>query len=70
MTKFVLRTTDQAWITRNAGQVDDDGKVTVHVPESEVEAFTFAGKPWVRHHFADLPREFANPVACPAMWLA
>lgn len=70
MTKFVLRTADQAWITRNGGQVDHDGKVTVQVPASEVEEVTFAGRPWLRHHFADAPKDAANAsIMCPAAWV-
>jgi hypothetical protein len=70
-TKFVLRTTDQAWITRNGGTVDPDGRVTVHVPEAEVEPVTFAGRAWIRHHFADAPRDAQNAhIMCPAAWVA
>lgn len=69
MAKFVLRTTDQQWITRNSGTVDADGKVTVQVPE--VETVKFAGRDWIRHLFADAPRDAANAhIMCPAAWVA
>lgn len=71
LTPFALRTTDSAWIARNRGKVDDDGRVTVLVPADQVEALTFAGAPMLRHHFADCPRDMANAhVMCPVAWVA
>jgi hypothetical protein len=71
LTPFALRTTDRAWIARNRGKVDDDGRVTVLVPADQVEAFKFAGVPHLRHHFADCPRDMANAwIMCPAKWVA
>jgi hypothetical protein len=71
MIEFVLRTSDTAWISRNDGSVDDDGRVTVQVPPAEVEPFTFAGRRWLRRHFADCPQDAANPwLVCPAAWVS
>lgn len=71
MAKFVLRTSDTAWISRNHGTVDADGKVTVNVPDDQVEPVTFAGREWKRHCFADAPRDAQNPhIMCPAAWVA
>lgn len=71
MARFVLRTTDHAWITRNRGQVDDDGRVTVQVPDGEIERVPFAGRDWLRHRFADCPKDAPNPsIMCPAAWVA
>lgn len=69
MTKFVLRTTDAAWIKRNNGTVDNDGKVAVEV--DTVEPVKFAGGDWIRHRFTDVPRDAANgSIMCPASWIA
>jgi hypothetical protein len=69
MAKFVIRTNDQAWIKRNGGTVDDDGRVTVQVPE--VEHLTICGKPWIRHRFADVPKDCPNgSLLCPTVWAA
>jgi hypothetical protein len=70
MVKFALRTTDAAWIKRHGGQADDAGRVTVMVPADEIAAVKFAGKDWLRHQFADRPKDIANAlVMCPAGWV-
>lgn len=69
MTKFVLRTSDAAWIKRHNGTVDSDGKVTVEVPA--VDHVKFAGHDWIRHTFTDVPRDAQNgSIMCPVAWVA
>ncbi|NJP24421.1 hypothetical protein FLW53_09420 [Microbispora sp. SCL1-1] len=69
MAKFVIRTTDQAWINRNGGVDAGDGRIAVQVPE--VEHLTICGKPWIRHRFADVPKDAPNgSLLCPAAWVA
>ena len=70
-TGFALRTKDAAWIKRHNGRADDSGRVHVTLPAAKVEHLTFAGKPWLRHKFADCPKDFPNAlVMCPAQWVA
>lgn len=69
--EFALRTTDAAWIKRHNGRDDGDGRIFVMVPAAKVEEIKFAGKPWLRHKFADCPRDFPNAlVMCPAKWVS
>jgi hypothetical protein len=69
MTTFVLRTSDQDWIARNGGTVDNDGKVTVQMPD--VERVTFAGRSWLRHTFRDIPADALNAgIMCPLAWVS
>lgn len=69
-TKFALRTTDTAWIKRNNGQLDKDGRVVVQVPADQIERFTFCGKTHLRHTFRDVPKDYPNgTVGCPAMFV-
>jgi hypothetical protein len=69
--QFALRTKDAAWIRRHNGRTDNDGRVFVSLPAAAVEEITFAGKPWLRHKFADCPKDFPNSlVMCPAKWVA
>lgn len=64
---FALMTTDTAWIKRNRGEVED-GRVYVLVPAAE--RVTFAGKPWRRYTFTDVPADFPNGVVmCPEKWV-
>jgi hypothetical protein len=71
LVRFALRTTDAAWIERHNGSADEDGRVFVTLPAAEVEEVRFAGKDWLRHKFADCPRDFPNAlVMCPAKWVA
>lgn len=71
MAKFMLRTSDTEWIARNHGTVDADGRVTVQVPDDQIEPVRFAGHDWVRHYFADVPGDALSPhIMCPAAWLA
>lgn len=71
MAPFALRTSDQAWIKRNGGVVDSDGRVTVQVPADEIETFTFCGKTHLSHTFRDIPKDFGNgAVGCPAAWVS
>jgi hypothetical protein len=68
--QFKLITRDAAWIKRHKGQADDQGRVTVMLPASEIAAVKFAGKNWLKHHFADCPRDIPNAlVMCPAQWV-
>jgi hypothetical protein len=68
--EFALRTTDAAWIARNNGVTDENGRVTVQVPASQIAAVKFAGNDWLRHKFADCPRDIPNAlVMCPAKWV-
>ena len=70
-TQFALRTKDAAWIKRHNGRTDEAGRVHVTLPAARVERITFAGKPWLRHKFADCPKDFPNAlVMCPAQWVA
>lgn len=63
---FVLRTSDQGWITRNGGVVDSDGRVAIQVPASEVTEIAFAGITTLRTKLAELPSDYPNPWAvCP-----
>jgi hypothetical protein len=67
---FKLRTHDDAWIRRNNGRRDSHGRVTVMLPAGQVERIKFAGKPWLRHNFADCPKDFPNSlVMCPVAWV-
>lgn len=67
---FALRTHDAAWIRRHNGRDDGDGRITVRVPASEIEAVTVCGRPMLRHRFADCPKDFPSPVVlCPAQWV-
>ena len=69
MRTFALRTNDQAWIARNGGTLDADGKVTVQVPD--VERVTFAGRDWLRHTFRDVPADALNgSIMCPLAWVS
>jgi len=68
--QFKLITRDAAWIKRHNGQIDDQGRVTVMIPASQIAAVKFAGKDWLKHHFADRPRDIPNAlVMCPAKWV-
>ena len=70
MVKFALITRDAAWIKRHNGRADADGRVFVTLPADEVEKITFAGKDWLRHKFADRPKDIPNAlVMCPAGWV-
>jgi hypothetical protein len=65
--EFALRTTDAAWVKRNNGRTDDDGRTVISVPLSYIKAVKFAGKNWLRLTFADCPRDIPNAtVMCPA----
>ena len=65
--RLALRTDDTAWIARNHGTTDPDGKTFVKVPAAKVEQFTRMGKPWIRHIFADVPADALNAaISCPA----
>lgn len=67
MDAFALMTTDRDWIKRNRGEVED-GRVYLLVPEAE--RLTFAGKPWRRYTFTDVPADFPNGVVmCPEKWV-
>jgi hypothetical protein len=67
---FAVRTGDTDWIARNSGVVDDDGRVTVQVPTSEVTEFTFAGRQWLRRYFGDRPNDARSSwLVCPAAWV-
>lgn len=69
--QFALRTTDAAWIKRHNGRAGDAGRVFVMLPAAKVEQIKFAGKDWLRHKFADCPKDFPNAlVMCPAKWVA
>jgi len=71
MTTFVLRTTDQSWIKRNGGVDAGDGKIAVQVPSDEIDHLTICGKPWIRHRFADVPKDCPNgSILCPVAWVA
>lgn len=68
-TAFALRTSDTAWIARNRAVPAESGLVLVQVPAGKVEKITLRGKPWLRHSFADVPRDIPNRViVCPAEW--
>lgn len=68
---FKLRTHDAEWIKRHKGQIDDAGRVLVMLPANQVEQITFARKPWLRHKFADCPKDFPNAlVMCPLKWVS
>jgi hypothetical protein len=70
-TTFALRTDDAAWITRNHGTTDADGKTFVQVPAAQVEEFDRMGQPWIRHVFTDVPSDALNAaISCPAAWVA
>jgi hypothetical protein len=70
LVQFALRTGDAAWIKRHDGHTGTDGRVFVQVPASEIAAVKFAGKDWLRHEFADRPKDFPNAlVMCPAQWV-
>lgn len=63
---FVVRTTDRAWIARNGGVVDSDGRVGIQVPADRVSEHTFARVAMLRTKLTDQPRDFLNPwAACP-----
>jgi hypothetical protein len=67
---FALITTDAAWIKRHDGRPGENGRIVVRVPASEIAAVKFAGRDWLRHRFADRPRDIPNPlVMCPAKWV-
>ena len=70
LTKFAIRTSDQAWIKRNHGTIGEAGRIFVQVPAAEVERITFCGQPMLRHRFADAPADAMNgAIMCPAIWV-
>jgi hypothetical protein len=70
MVRFALITRDEAWIKRHDGQADANGRVTVMIPAGQIAAVKFAGKDWLRHNFADRPKDIPNAlVMCPAGWV-
>lgn len=71
LTTFALRTEDADWIERNNATRDEQTqRVSVQVPAGDVEHVKFAGRDWLRHHFADAPADAANPwLMCPAEWV-
>lgn len=70
MVPFILITSDAAWIKRHNGVTDPDGRVTVMLPADQVETITFAKNLWLRHKFADCPKDFEySLVMCPLKWV-
>jgi hypothetical protein len=70
MTKFAIRTTDEAWIKRNNGVTDDDSRTIVLVPAAKVEHVTICGNAMLRTTLTDCPSDFARVALCPAAWVA
>jgi hypothetical protein len=67
---FILRTTDAAWTARHNGADAGDGRVTVMLPADQVEITRFAGTDWLKHKFADCPKDIPNAlVLCPLKWV-
>lgn len=70
MAKFKLRTDDRAWIKRNNGVVDADGRVTIDVPANQLGTDAFAGREWVTYTLPDCPKDYPNPhTMCLKSWL-
>jgi hypothetical protein len=69
LVKFAGRTHDTAWIKRNNGTTDSDGRTTILVPAGKVERFQMRGNDWLRHTLTDCPRDFARVALCPAYWV-
>jgi hypothetical protein len=70
LTKFAIRTRDAAWIARNNGTTDADGRTTIKVPADRVEHVTICGNDMLRTTLADCPSDFARLAVCPAAWVA
>lgn len=69
MHKFVLRTSDQAWIDRNGGKVAPNGRVLIEV--NHVERDVHGGIEFYRTTLDDLPADALNRhVMCPVAWVA
>jgi hypothetical protein len=65
---FALLTEDTAWIERHDAEPSPkgDGRVIVHLTESDVRRYRFAGVDMLHHYFADAPSDALNGnIACP-----
>lgn len=67
---FALITADAAWTARNRGTRGDGNRVYAEVPADGTEKILFGGREWLRHRFADCPKDIPNAtVMCPAHWV-
>lgn len=70
LVKFAIRTHDAAWVKRNNGVTDSDGRTTILVAAASVEHVTICRQPMLRTTLTDCPSDFMNVAVCPVAWVA